>query len=139
MLGEFETVEIAGERLRIRLFDSRCGGANLHGRRWPWCVFDEVTTEAVALPLSFDLWHDVAPCWMGWRAGKEVADELIRYQKQVGRELTAEEVEEIHRSPKMHAYIRWKKKCFEHDSKRLRAEGWMLVDYKPENWRWERK
>ena len=39
--------------------------ANLHGRRWPFCVFDEVTTEAVALRLSFDLWRDVAPCWMG--------------------------------------------------------------------------
>jgi hypothetical protein len=72
MLGEFETVEIGGERLvRIRLFDSRYGVANLHGRRWPSCVFDEVTTEAVALRLSFDLWRDTVPCWMG-RVHKEV-------------------------------------------------------------------
>jgi hypothetical protein len=65
MLGEFETVQIDGERLvRIRLFDSRWGFANLHGRRWSSCVFDEVMTEAVALRLSFDLWRDIVPCWM---------------------------------------------------------------------------
>jgi hypothetical protein len=85
MLGEFQTVEIGGERLvRVRLFDSRYGVANLHGQRWPSCVFDEVMTEAVALRLSFDLWRDVTPCWMA-RLNKEVADELARYRKQVGR------------------------------------------------------
>ena len=99
MLGEFETVEIGGERLvRVRLFDSRYGVANLHGRRWPSCAFDEVMTEAVALRLSFDLWRDTLPCWME-KVDKEVADELARYQNQVGRELTREEVEEIHESP----------------------------------------
>lgn len=35
------------------------------------CIFDEVVTEAVALRLSFDLWRDVIPCWMG-RVRKEV-------------------------------------------------------------------
>jgi len=65
MLAEFETVKIDNERLaRVRLFDSRHGVANLHGRRWPSCVFDEVTTEAVALQLSFDLWREVVPCWL---------------------------------------------------------------------------
>jgi len=139
MLGEFETVEIRGERLvRVRLFDSRYGVANLHGQRWPSCVFDEVMTEAVALRLSFDLWRDNLPCWME-KVDKEVADELARYQNQVGRELTREEVEEIHESPKMHCWIRWCKETHDHNAKRLRAQGWVLIEYKPGNWRWERK
>lgn len=46
------------------------------------------------------------PCWME-KVDKEVADELARYQNQVGRELTREEIEEIHESPKMHCWIRW--------------------------------
>ena len=204
MLGEFETVHIEGERLvRVRLFDCRYGVANLQGRLS--CVFDEVMTEAVALRLSFDLWRDVVPCWMGrvykevklspiealmeeygapmtrdeyvrWnnlgknakvcpeeeaelpirfqsgqtvieqsketnadRVDNEVRDELIRYQMQVGRELTANEVEEIHQSPKMHGYIRWRKECFKHDAKRLRADGWAWTEWKAGNWRWERK
>jgi hypothetical protein len=72
MLGEFQTVEIGGERLvRVRLFDSRYGVANLHGQRWPSCVFDEVMTEAVALRLSFDLWRDIVPCWQSPRRAKK--------------------------------------------------------------------
>ena len=70
---------------------------------------------------------------------KEVQAELIRYQKQVGRGLTAKEVEKIHQSPKMHGYIRWKKLCWEHDKKRLEREGWVWVTWKPGNWHWERK
>jgi hypothetical protein len=190
MLGEFETVQIDGERLiRVRLFDSRYGVANLQGRRWPSCVFDEVTTEAVALQLSFDLWRDVVPCWMrihkkvrrspiealmhefaadmtrdeyirwnnlgkdvtaspeeeaelptrfqsaqmGTRCDndrtdwvdQEVAEELIRYRKQVGHELTGEEIQEIHQSPRMHGWIRFCKVTHEHNSARLRTEGWV--------------
>jgi hypothetical protein len=69
----------------------------------------------------------------------EVADELARYRKQVGRELTAKEVEEIHQSPKMHCWIRWCKSTHEHNKKRLVAEGWVQVEYEPGNWRWEKK
>jgi hypothetical protein len=73
------------------------------------------------------------------RVDKEVADELARYRKQVGRELTAKEVEEIHQSPKMHCWIRWCKSTHEHNKKRLVAEGWVQVEYEPGNWRWEKK
>jgi len=206
MLGEFETIQIDGERLiRVRLFDSHRGVANLHGRRWASCVFDEVMTEAVALRLSFDLWRDVIPCWVkrtrpkskvspiealmeeygasitreeyirwnnlgknvkvspeeeaelpmrfqtsqtgtGYGKGrtgdwvdKEVSEELIRYRKQVGRELTAEEIGEIRQFPRMHAWIRFCRANHEHNSALLRAEGWELVEYKPGNWRWEKK
>ena len=73
------------------------------------------------------------------KVDKEVADELARYQNQVGRELTREEVEEIHESPKMHCWIRWCKETHDHNAKHLRAQGWVLIEYKPGNWRWERK
>ena len=73
------------------------------------------------------------------RVDKEVADELARYQKQVGRELTRKEVEEVHRSPKMHGWIRWCKSTHEHNKKRLVAEGRMQVEYKPGYWQWLRK
>jgi hypothetical protein len=53
--------------------------------------------------------------------------------------LTAEEVEEIHQSPKMHCWIHWCKSTHEHNKKRLVAEGWVQVEYEPGNWRWERK
>jgi hypothetical protein len=59
---------------------------------------------------------------------KQVQAELIRYQKQVGRELTAEEVEQIHRYPKMHGWIRFCKTNHEHNSARLRAQGWCLSE-----------
>lgn len=206
MLGEFETVQIDGERLiRVRLFDSRYGVANLQGRRSPSCVFDEVMTEAVALRLSFDLWRDVVPCWgkrvykkvrrsaikalmhefgapmtrdeyIRWNnlgknvavspeeeaelptrfqrgradvehsseartheVDQDVADELIRYQKEVRCELTAEEMDEIRWPPRLHGWIRFCKANHEHNSARLRAEGWTFVEYKPGEWRWERK
>lgn len=64
---------------------------------------------------------------------KEVQAELIRYQKQVRRELTAEEVKEIHRSPRMHGWIRFCKANHEHNSARLRAQGWVWVECKPRN------
>jgi len=70
---------------------------------------------------------------------KGVADELIRYRKQVGRALTGEEIEEICQSPRMHGWIRFCKGNHEHNSARLRAEGWELAEYKPGHWRWERK
>jgi hypothetical protein len=73
------------------------------------------------------------------RVDKEVAAELARYRKQVGRELTAEETAEIMRSPKMHCWIRWCKSTHEHNKKRLVAEGWVQVEYEPGNWRWEKK
>jgi len=73
------------------------------------------------------------------RVDNEVADERIRYQKRVGRELTPEEIEEIHQSPKMHGWIRFCRANHGHNSARLRAEGWELVECKPGNWRWERK
>jgi hypothetical protein len=69
----------------------------------------------------------------------DVRAELARYQKQVGRELTAEETAGIMRSPKMHGWIRWCKLTSEHNKKRLVAEGWVQVEFKPGNWRWERK
>jgi hypothetical protein len=64
----------------------------------------------------------------------EVADELIRYQKQVGRELTAEEVNEIHQSPKMHGWIRFCKTNHEHNSARRRAQGWTLSEGDHGHW-----
>ena len=205
MLGEFEIVEIGGEKLvRVRLSEPRSGVARHSGGQTHW-IFDEVVTEAVALRLSFYLWRDVTPCWMRkvdtevrltplealmqecgapmtrdeyirWntlgrtvnvspeeeaelpnrfqrsqprlehdkapkddRVDQEVLDELARYQKVVGRELTAEELEEIQRSPKMRCWIRWCKSTHEHNKKQLIAEGWVPVEYKPGNWRWERK
>jgi hypothetical protein len=69
---------------------------------------------------------------------KAVQTELIRYQKHVGRELTGEEVEEIHQSPRMHGWIRFCKTNHKHNSAGLRAQGWVWVEYKPGNWRWER-
>jgi hypothetical protein len=70
---------------------------------------------------------------------KEVVDELARYRKQVGRELTQKEVEEIHESPQMHGWIRWCKSTYEHNKKRLVAEGWVQFEYKPGCWQWVRK
>jgi hypothetical protein len=64
MLAKFEAFKIGNQRLvRVRLFDSRWGVANLHGQRWPLTLFDEVMTEAIALRLSFDIWRDIVPCW----------------------------------------------------------------------------
>jgi hypothetical protein len=57
-----------------------------------------------------------------------VAGELARYRKQVGRELTAEEIEQIHRSPTMHGWLRFCKANHEHNSVRLRAQGWTLSE-----------
>jgi hypothetical protein len=98
--------------------------------------------EEAELPTRFQrsqpvIAHNEAP--RTDRVDKEVADELARYQKQVGRELTSKEVEEIMRSPKMHGWIRWCKLTSEHNKKRLVAEGWIQVEFKPGNWRWERK
>jgi hypothetical protein len=59
---------------------------------------------------------------------KEVQAELIRYQKQTSRELTAEEVKEIHQSPRMHGWIRFCTANHEHNSARLRAQGWTLSE-----------
>jgi hypothetical protein len=62
------------------------------------------------------------------RLDKEVADELTRYRKVVGRELTETEIEEIHRYPKMHGWIRCCKLNHEHNAKRLRAQGYVLSE-----------
>jgi hypothetical protein len=96
MLGEFETVEINGARLvRVRLFDSRYGVANLHGRRWPSCVLDEVMTEAVALRLSFDLWRDIVPCWMGRVTKRVTLSSIEALMLEYGAPMTRDE------------YLRW--------------------------------
>jgi hypothetical protein len=70
---------------------------------------------------------------------QEVADELARYQKEVGRELTLKEVKEVHQSPKMHGWIRWCKSTYEDNKRRLVAEGWVQFEYKPGYWQWVRK
>lgn len=59
---------------------------------------------------------------------KEVERELKRYRQQVGRELTESEVTEIHRSPKMHGWVRHCRTNHEHNAKRLRAQGWCLSE-----------
>lgn len=98
MLGKFETVEIAGEKLvRVRLSDPRSRAASHSGRR-AHCIFDEVVTEAVALRLSFDLWRDVTPAWQSRsrRPGRRATvSPVVALMQEYGAPMTRDE------------YIRW--------------------------------
>lgn len=69
---------------------------------------------------------------------REVELELETHRRRVGRELTAEEIRDIHRSPTHHGWIRHCKANHEHNSKRLRAEGWVQVETAPGVWEWRR-
>jgi hypothetical protein len=53
----------------------------------------------------------------------EVMEELQRHRDRVGRELSCEEVKEIHRHPRMHGWIRYCRTNHEH----RKAQGWVLV------------
>lgn len=72
------------------------------------------------------------------RLDKEVAEELETHRRRVGRELSSEEILEVMKSPTMHAYIRWRKQCREHDVKRLQAEGWVQMETASGVWEWRR-
>lgn len=69
---------------------------------------------------------------------REVQDELQRHRVRVGRAFCAEEIVQIHQSPKMHGWIRFCKANHEHNARRLRSEGWSQVEIKPGVWGWER-
>lgn len=73
---------------------------------------------------------------------QEVAEELQRHRVRVrlehGRDLSVDEVKEIHRSPKRHGWIRHCKANHEHNAARLRSEGWSQVEIERGVWEWRK-
>jgi hypothetical protein len=95
-IGRFEMVMVNGEKLiRVEVFDARGRPVSHDGiKRAPLCIFDEIVTEAAALRLSFDLWRDITPCWMG-RVQRVKLSPVEALMQEYGAPMTREE------------YIRW--------------------------------
>jgi hypothetical protein len=67
---------------------------------------------------------------------KVVVAELIAHRRRVGRELSADEIAEVHASPTHHGWIRYCRSAHEHNARRLRGQGYTLVERLPGVWGW---
>jgi hypothetical protein len=67
---------------------------------------------------------------------KVVVAELVAHRRRVGRELSGDEIAEVHASPTHHGWIRYCQSNHEHNARRLRAQGYTLVERLPGVWGW---